>query len=271
VSPEIGAGGFHSYAGTLLFCGVALSIVALALRSPWLARTAEAPAAGEPGGAASRLPVAASSGHDGDNPAAPYLLAFLALVVAGLVSRAFSVGDHEPLFFIRPLVGAIVLAIYWPTYRQVTWRSTWRLSWFAVPVGLLVAALWLGIDLLASGAGPPPPTPPPFTLAIRMVATLLVVPLAEELAFRGFLARRVSGPAFEELSPRAISWVGLLISSVAFGLLHQRLLAGALAGLCYGLAYRLRGRLADAVIAHATTNAVLVILAVLTGAWGLWM
>jgi membrane protease YdiL (CAAX protease family) len=64
---------------------------------------------------------------------------------------------------------------------------------------------------------------------------------------------------------------GLLVSSLAFGLLHKRLLAGFLAGLCYALAFRARGRLADAVIAHAVTNAVLVLFALLAGAWGLWM
>ncbi|HEX3695408.1 MAG TPA: exosortase E/protease, VPEID-CTERM system [Polyangia bacterium] len=259
ISPEIGAGGFHSYAGTLLFCGVALSTVALALRSPWFSRTAAVSAA---------APTATV------NLAAPYLVPFLALVVAGLVSRAFSVEGREPLYVLRPLVGLAVLAAFSATYRQPSWRALWRVSWFAAPIGLLVAAIWLGIDLLlplAADAATAPAAPHGFGFAARLLTTLMVVPLAEELAFRGFLARRLSNAAFDELAPPAITVTGLLVSSLAFGLLHKRLLAGFLAGLCYALAFRARGRLADAVIAHAVTNAVLVLFALLAGAWGLWM
>ncbi len=267
VSPEIGAGGFHSYAGTLLFCGVALATVALALRSRWLSRPALAGAAG---GAVVDAPTV--------NVGAPYLVPFLAVVVAGLLSRAFSVDGRDPLYVLRPLVGIAALAAYGSIYRQPAWRPLWRLSWFAVPAGLLVAALWLGVDRLFPLARDAGATPAPaagalgaVTVAARVLATVLVVPIVEELAFRGFLARRVSGAAFNELAPQAIGLGGILISSLAFGLLHRRPLAGILAGVCYALAFRARGRLADAVVAHATTNLVLLVIAWLSGAWGLWM
>jgi membrane protease YdiL (CAAX protease family) len=53
--------------------------------------------------------------------------------------------------------------------------------------------------------------------------------------------------------------------------MHQRMVAGALAGLCYALVYRRRGRLTDAVIAHAATNAALVVVAAVTGRYDLWL
>jgi membrane protease YdiL (CAAX protease family) len=57
---------------------------------------------------------------------------------------------------------------------------------------------------------------------------------------------------------------------VAFGALHGRWLAGTLAGLCYALALYRRGRLGDAVLAHATTNALIAADVLATGTWSLW-
>ena len=98
-----------------------------------------------------------------------------------------------------------------------------------------------------------------------------MVPIIEELAFRGFLARRLSSHDFESLSPRRLTALGVVGSSLAFGLLHRRPIAGTLAGLCYALVYRQRGELADAIVAHATTNAVLIAVAWALQWWELWM
>jgi membrane protease YdiL (CAAX protease family) len=63
----------------------------------------------------------------------------------------------------------------------------------------------------------------------------------------------------------------MLTSSVGFGLLHtQQILPGILAGLAYVLAARRRGRLTDAILAHATTNALLTIYVLATHTWSAW-
>jgi CAAX prenyl protease-like protein len=105
----------------------------------------------------------------------------------------------------------------------------------------------------------------------RTVAAVITVPIAEELAFRGFLIRRLTSADFETLSSRHYTYVAVLVSSVAFGLLHgDRWLAGTLAGLIYAVAYLRRGRIGDAVVAHATTNALLAVCVLLGGKWDLW-
>ena len=148
-----------------------------------------------------------------------------------------------------------------------TIRPTWRVSWFAPLVGLLVAALWAGLDAIAPAASPRAIAPATAATGavMRALTAVLVVPLIEELAFRGFLARRVSRPSFEAIAPQEITAAGVAVSSAAFGLLHSHPLAGALAGLAYALAYRARGRLADAIVAHAVTNAALVVAFYATG------
>jgi membrane protease YdiL (CAAX protease family) len=62
----------------------------------------------------------------------------------------------------------------------------------------------------------------------------------------------------------------LLVSSLLFGALHQRWLAGAAAGVVYALAQRRRGELADAVVAHGTTNGLLAAHALAVGDWCSW-
>ncbi len=107
-------------------------------------------------------------------------------------------------------------------------------------------------------------------LAVQLAHTVLVVPLIEELAFRGFLARRIHAADFESVAAERLPWPGIALSALAFGLLHRSLIAGVLAGIAYALIYRRHGRISEAVWAHAITNAALVAAAFATGDWALW-
>ena len=268
VSPDVAAGGFHSYAGAILFGAITLGIVAFALRSPALSDVGDR--------------------KDAPNPVAPYLMPLLAMVVAGLVSRAFSHGTNQPLWPLRPLAGLAALAAYSPTYRRLARgpafappddasvpdraESGARVAWIAPLVGLLLAGVWVVAELVRGrGIATAAAGDSMAALATRIATAIVIAPIAEELAFRGFLARRLSTRAFDELAPSRISIAAVVVSSVAFGLLHQRPVVSTLAGACYALLFRRRGRLADAVVAHAVTNAALVVVAALTGAWDLWL
>jgi CAAX prenyl protease-like protein len=108
-------------------------------------------------------------------------------------------------------------------------------------------------------------------LCCRVVGSVITVPIAEELAFRGFLIRRLVSADFEKVPATRFSWFAFLLSSAAFGILHQdRWLAGVIAGMLYALALYRRGELADAIVAHATTNALIAGYVLATGSWGLW-
>ena len=50
----------------------------------------------------------------------------------------------------------------------------------------------------------------------------------------------------------------------------ERWLAGIVAGMLYALAMRWRGRLGDAVVAHAVTNGLLAVWVLVFGRWELW-
>jgi CAAX prenyl protease-like protein len=106
-------------------------------------------------------------------------------------------------------------------------------------------------------------------MGARIVGSVLMAPLVEELAFRGFLLRRLVSREFEVVSFRRVSWVALAGSSMAVGLLHSQWALGMLAGVAYGLLTVPYGRLSDAVRAHAVTNATLVVYALVTRDWSL--
>jgi CAAX prenyl protease-like protein len=66
------------------------------------------------------------------------------------------------------------------------------------------------------------------------------------------------------------SWSSFLVSSALFGLLHGRWIAGSLASMIFAVALYRRRELSDAVVAHATANALITLFALLTGNWSLW-
>ena len=88
---------------------------------------------------------------------------------------------------------------------------------------------------------------------------MLVAPLAEELAFRGFLIRRLIAADVTRVPAATFTWFSFVLSSALFGALHGRWLAATAAGLIYAIVWYRRGRLIDCVGAHATTNLLLML------------
>lgn len=257
-SPEVALGGFHSKAGWVLFCGIALGMVALSQRSALFSRV---------------VPMHASGATW--NPTAAYLNPLLALIVAHMVIGLFSPGF--PLLY--PLaIFACAAALWWHRdhYAGIL-RLGW--SWEAGVLGVAAFAVWVALEpapvpgapeLMASGLAALPPLAAAAWLFLRVLGSVAVIPIAEELAFRGYLSRRLISPDFVSVSFSRIPLVPFLISSAAFGLLHQRWLAGLLTGMLFCLAQCRRGRLMDAVLAHVVANLLIAIAVIARGRWELW-
>jgi CAAX prenyl protease-like protein len=108
-------------------------------------------------------------------------------------------------------------------------------------------------------------------IAFRVAAAVITVPIAEELAFRGYLARRLIDREFDAVPFTSLSLLSIGVSSVVFGLLHgQHWMAGILAGLAFAAVLKGRGRFGDAVVAHATSNLLLAAWVLLRGDWVQW-
>jgi CAAX prenyl protease-like protein len=92
--------------------------------------------------------------------------------------------------------------------------------------GAAVFALWIGIDRLTAGSAAVSGLVPghgigwTIWLVLRVAGAAITVPIAEELAFRGYLLRRIDGADFESVSFQKVSLRALAVSSLAFGLMH---------------------------------------------------
>ena len=120
-----------------------------------------------------------------------------------------------------------------------------------------------GLARLSAGAGA-------VWLTFRVLGAVVTVPLAEELAFRGYLLRKLISSDFRSVAFDRFTWLSFLGSSVLFGALHGRWVAGIVAGMLFALAARHRGRFSDAVYAHAIANALIAVLVLTTKSWSLW-
>lgn len=253
VSPQFADGGFHSLAGTFLFCLAAVGLFVLSNRMSFF----------------TRLDLREQAYAEPDGTAA-YLAPFLLVVALGIVAGALGPGRAGDLVQLaRVLSVAGVLWHFRRRYPIALARQGWTT---AVVFGVVAFALWIGLHRLGAPRAAAAPLSAPaggLWLAIRIAESVCIAPLAEELAFRGYLMRRLTAEEFESVDPGQVSLIGWTISALVFGVLHDRWLAATLAGVLYGFAYMRRGRLIDCILAHALTNLLLIVLALATGDWSL--
>jgi CAAX prenyl protease-like protein len=114
-------------------------------------------------------------------------------------------------------------------------------------------------------------------ISFRVAAAVITVPIAEEFAFRGYLARRFMSREFDRVSFSSLTVLAICLSSAVFGVEHmknmrdwQHLLLGTVAGLAFAAALRWRGRMGDAVAAHAVSNLLLAAWVLGSGDWTQW-
>ena len=237
---ELAIGGFHSKAGWVFFSAISVGLAFLGHHSPWFSKaTPETEGALE-----SRLTTA-------------FLLPMLVLLAVALVTGML--GHSEGIgYALRMALCVLTLTSLWHAYGDLRWRAP------GAPLAC-AAGVVLGLGWLATGWPFPHETPAPGTggvwLVVRALGFSTVVPIAEELAFRGYLLRVLQNRRFEEVPYRSGPWWAVMASSLVFGALHERWLAATVAGALYALLQVRGGRLRDAVLAHAATNATLAIVA----------
>ncbi len=251
--PEVAVYGFHSQAGWIAFNVVAVGMAFWARHSRWLSRAQEEPAA-----------------NRSDNPTAVFLMPLLAILAAGMLSHALS-GRFEWLYPLRLIACVAVLVMYRHRLAALDWRWSWRGPLVGIGVFLvwIVAAHWLTPDYgMPEALAAAPPLLRWTWIACRVAGTVLTVPLAEELAYRGFLLRRLQSRDFDSLPYPRVSWWAVAASAAVFGAAHGAMwLPGCVAGFAYGWIVKREGRLGEAVTAHMTTNFALAAVAIGSGNW----
>lgn len=202
-------------------------------------------------------------------------------IAQGLNAAHFRPWGQDAMYLVYPvqtIVCAGVIAMFWPRYKLEAPRGVW----FAVAIGVLVFACWISPQVLfhwaprLEGFNPDlfKASPAAYwtVLGFRLARVALVVPLLEEIFWRGFLLRYLIKEDFESVAFGAYSRVANIIVAVAFMLEHlpPDRLPALVAGFLYNfVAYRTKS-LSSCVLAHALTNALLAGYILYTRQWGFW-
>ena len=150
-------------------------------------------------------------------------------------------------------------------------------------LGLGAIVLWIGLDPWMPRTGGPRDNTFPFEAAFqigtvpgvlailfRIFGAVLVVPIVEELFWRGFLMRTIMKPEFEEVPLGTFQPLSFYITTVAFALVHVEFGSAILFGLIAGWWFCRTKSLRAVIALHAAANLGLAVYVLITRNWFLW-
>ncbi|MCF7668380.1 MAG: CAAX prenyl protease-related protein [Verrucomicrobia bacterium] len=220
-------------------------------------------------------------------PVAVRVAPFLIFVFLTLGQGKLGAGSQFWVYAVKTVVGAFMLLFVWRSIIEMRWR----LSLPAVGVGAAVFVMWIGLDgfvrMLELPTGflylaPASGTWNPFEIfgagagaawiffCVRLFGSALVVPPLEEVFYRSFLYRYIQKSDFMGVPLRGFHFFAFFAVALVFGLSHREWLAGVLCGMAYQGLVCWKGRLGDAMTAHAVTNFLIGLWILYTGNWQYW-
>jgi hypothetical protein len=218
------------------------------------------------------------------SPATPYVLPF------GVFVALIAVGNVLPFspLAIEMLRLAVMLAVIFGVARPVL---DWRVRQWggSLMTGLLIFIVWITPDLLfpayrhsflfdnaITGTaksslaesvrhdGP--------VLFLRTLRAVLIVPIVEELFWRGWLMRWVIAKDFESVPLGTYTGMSFWIVAVLFASEHGPYWdVGLAAGILFNWWMIRTKRLGDLMVAHAVANAALSAYVIAAGKWEYWL
>lgn len=158
----------------------------------------------------------------------------------------------------------------------------------SIAIGLGVCAIWIAPDALIPGwrshwlfqnaitghvrNSIAPRELTPLMLVLRTARAALLVPVLEELFWRGWLPRWLQSARFERVplgqyTPLAF-WATALLFAAEHGPFWE---VGLICGIIYNWWMRRTRSLGDLMLTHAVTNLALSLYVIATGRWAFWM
>ena len=259
ISPKLAIEGFHSVAGWLAAVIVALIIIFIFTSWKWVQRPVVAPDT--------------SLDQENDHVLAIAILTPFALFVGlTLFGRIFS-SEFEYLYPLKITITSIAIAYYWKSYQLRLPNNYLEVTIASV----LAASVWIALsdyqpqvdqDLVAS-VTEMSQLSAVIWLLLRTISFWMIVPIFEELLFRGYLMSRLAGYPIDNNRKLPFHWVSLLVSSVLFGLIHDAWIAGIAAGVIFGWLRFRSISLTSCLFAHGLTNILISFWALFSGRWSL--
>lgn len=217
--------------------------------------------------------------------AVPYVIPFAVFI--GLLALFGNVGhvDYVTEQWIRLGVMGPVIAWALRRVRPLDFRvRNWGGS---ITIGTGIFLIWIGVDLLfpsyrhfwlfqnavmgkLSGAIEPTARQP-LALALRTLRAVAIVPIVEELFWRGWLMRWMIAPDFQKIPLGSYAPVAFWSVAVLFAAEHGPYWdVGLAAGIVFN-AWMVRTKsLGDLILAHAMANTCLSAYVMAAGRWEYW-
>lgn len=210
-----------------------------------------------------------------ENPAFPFVAPFVLFMIFLALESIHSSAVYV-LYPIKTVaVGLLILSLLsrLPSFDL-------KRPALAVSAGIFVFTLWVGLGpLIPMGKMEGGFNPFLFEsketawglVAFRILGASLVVPVMEELFWRGFLMRYLIQETFEDVPLGTYSHVSFWVTTLLFASVHGPLAPVALVtGIIYGVIFIRTKSLGDVMLAHGITNLLLGLYVVNTGKWYFW-
>ena len=214
------------------------------------------------------------------HPTVPYVAPFAAFLLF-LAVKSYIPYEYPVRVIV---VGGLLLIL---SRRVISLRAARPL--LSILAGVLVFAIWIGPDVLwpayrqhwlfnnavigsARSSLHPDAAGDPVFLFFRIMGTALLVPIIEELFWRGWLMRFLISPHFEKVALGAFSAFSFWLTAILFASEHGPYWeVGLLAGIAYNAWMIKTKSLGDCILAHAVTNASLAAYVLAAGQWQYWL
>jgi uncharacterized protein len=218
------------------------------------------------------------------NPAVPYVAPFLTFIALLAIQKSISfLGEWE--YAVR--VAIVAAVIFGLSRRVLDFKVRHFLPSLAIGVG--VFALWIAPDTLFPGwrqhwlftnsilgevkvSLNDAQLSSPLLLLFRTLSAALMVPILEELFWRGWLMRWLIKSDFEQVPLGTYETQSFWIVAALFALEHGPFWeVGLLTGIIYN-AWMVRTKsLGDLIFVHGVTNLTLSVYVMVTKQWQFWM
>ncbi|MDD5262598.1 MAG: CAAX prenyl protease-related protein [Methylacidiphilales bacterium] len=209
------------------------------------------------------------------HPAFPFVSPF-AVFLAFLSIEGWHEAAIYLVYPIKTLAVFMLLLYLWRRFPTICFPNAWQ----SVGIGVVVFVLWVGAGpFLALGELKAVFKPFLFEdqnvawglVIVRIFGASLVVPVMEELFWRGFLMRYLIQDRFEEIELGTYRPFSFWATTCCFAAVHGPFAPVAfITGIVYGFWFVKTRSLGNVMLAHGVTNLLLGIYVVHTGKWFFW-
>jgi CAAX prenyl protease-like protein len=217
-------------------------------------------------------------------PSVPFIAPFAGFVILMGIRSSLQLNSQWEYPAQIAVVSLIIALVSFPV---ISWRASQLMP--SIALGIAVFVIWVGPDWLSSSyrhhwifensltgvavsSLRPDLRSQHLFLVFRIFGTALVVPIIEELFWRGWLMRYLIHADFRKVPLGTYTGLAFWGTAILFATEHGPYWeVGLLAGIVYNWWMMRTRNLVDCMIAHAVTNGCLAIYVVAFGHWEYWL